>query len=165
MDFQNLTTADIVNETRLKEIVKQADRGKQLVLKYIFEGETYNYPEKFNHWIIPGSSPCYTFNPKGDLAQHRAGAMNGLIILLSINSSEARAPNSLANGPNSLANGVRISIHEPAAFPFPVIDGTGISPGFSGTIAMKKRTTVRKEHPYTSNCTQGNNVLRGRKSD
>ena len=168
MDFQNLTTADIVNETRLKEIVKQADRGKQLVLKYIFEGETYNYPEKINHWIIPGStSLCYTFNPKGDLAQHRAGALNRLNILLFINSSEAKAdnslangPNSLANGPNSLANGIRISIHAPAVFPFPRVDGIGISPGFSSTIALKKRTTFRKEHPYTSNCTQGNNEHR-----
>ena len=133
-----------VNGSTVKQIFEPTDRGEKFIGSYSFGGQPYKYPAYFEKIIIPDDGLCYTFNPNGTMFQYRAGAKHGLSIRLSINTSSY-----------IFGNGVRISLRSKDEFPFPSIDGIGISPGFSSFISLIKRTLIRKESPYTSNCSQG----------
>ena len=142
--FISANRMTFVNGTKVREIFKEAERGKKFIVVYTFGGQLYKYPAHFEKVIIPDDGLCYTFNSNGTLFQYRAGANHGLNIRLFINAS------------NYLyGNGVRISVRSQDEFAFPSIDGIGISPGFSSLIGLKKRTMIRKESPFTSDCTHG----------
>ena len=132
------------NGTKVKEIFEPDDRGQKFIKRYNFGGQSFKYPRYFRKVIIPDDGLCYTFNPNGTLLQYRAGANHGLSIRLFINTSDYL-----------YGNGVRISIRNQNEFAFPSIDGIGISPGFATFIGLRKKTMIRKESPYTTNCTYG----------
>ena len=138
---------DSLNDTKVKEILKQADQGKEFILQYQFQGESYHYPAKFQLTIIPDTDQiCYIFKQDGGLFQTRTGGYNGLQITLFLKPLRNTAPDDMSN------DGVVISVHDHNEFALPDVDGLSLPRGLSSFIALKKRTTIRKESPYTSNC-------------
>ena len=152
---KSYTWENAVNETAMKEIIKNTDKGSSVIWAYDFEAETYTYPKHFRSVLIPGVGLCYTFNPDGDVFQYNAGIYNGLNMLVFVSVSDGKRERQLdpTNG-----KGVLISIHDPGEFPFPTGHGIGLAPGFSNIIALNRRTTIRKEWPYVSNCTHAGNA-------
>ena len=145
----NLSMEDSVNDTKVKEILKQADKGKEFILGYQFEGKSYQYPARFKLKISPDTYyVCYVFNEDGTLFQTRTGGYNGLQITLFLKPLQNIV----------IDDGVLISVHSHNEFALPDIDGLTAPRGFSSYISLKKRTTIRKEFPYTSNCTNGHHI-------
>ena len=146
-EMQSFTSDDIRNQTKLEEKLANADRGKTFIRWYQFhwgvDHKYLKYPAHFTKKLLPYNGLCYTFNPDGRLFQYIGGKTFGLHIGLFLNTTK------------NYAKWVEVSLHQHDEFPFPFLDGIVISPGFSTYIALKKRTILRRQSPYRSDCTLG----------
>ena len=141
---ENFTREAVLNDTKLNDILKETDKGKSFVRSFSFGFMPYNYEDHFKRIIIPQMGSCYIFNPNGAVYQKRAGKLYGLSIKLLVDKS-AMIP----------SQGVYVTVHSYDEFPFPTLNGIGLSPGFSSIISLKKRTIRRQPSPYPSDCTYG----------
>ena len=147
---QNYTQENAMNETIMQEVIRNTNKGKSMIWSYYFGAKNYNYHMHFKNVLIPGIGLCYTFNSDGNLFQYNAGIYNGLNMVLFVSASDN---NELPQWDPTNGKGVFISVHDPGEFSFPNFNGFGLAPGFSNFIALKKKTVIRQESPYVSNCT------------
>ena len=146
---ENFTREISMNDTKVKDILRQAEKNQSFVQSYKFGYKNYDFPDYFKMTVVPEIGMCYTFNPDGKLFQKKAGSLYGLNIIL-LDSTLGTIYKNLSNG-----RGILMSAYPHEEFHFPWLDGMGLSPGFATIIGLRKRTIIRKESPYTSNCTTG----------
>ena len=97
---------------------------------------------------------CVMFNPNGRYSQVGNGITFGLSLILFVNQSDRIPVINTEEG-----NGLLISIHGQNTHPFPSLDSLWVQAGTNTRVSLKKIITTRLKHPYTSNCSDGNEVL------
>ena len=141
--------ANMWNDTKWNDIIKQEDKGASIFLSYSLGTQNYKYPVHFKYILLPYMGLCYSFNVNGSLYQNRAGSLYGLNIELFIMPSNTTS-----------YQGVLVMVHHIDEFPFPLLDRIFLPPGFWSNILLRKTTVIRKDSPYKSNCTHGWNKPR-----
>ena len=158
----NLTCNAIENSTGYMKLDTEQKTELRIACKMFLSGykDTVRFggkeiPDFPNSFTYTGQfSPCFTFNKNGLSNQVVNGAGNGLDMIL-FNDPNDALPFSTANVSrfDDKRRGLILHIHDPEASANADPDsGIAILPGYSHEIVMSRKTTLRKPHPFPSNC-------------
>ncbi|XP_055931843.1 acid-sensing ion channel 1B-like [Argiope bruennichi] len=113
---------------------------------------------RFKEFYDPDLGNCYTFSPLaegGEEELHSTEAdvwqkMSDLVLVVNVETNEYLEPDRDA--------AVLVTFHSPEVYPDPFSDGTEVKPGNSYNFGLKKNTVEMLPAPYSSNCTNYENL-------
>ncbi|XP_070537189.1 acid-sensing ion channel 1C-like [Ptychodera flava] len=137
-------------------VVRTGHQAKHMILKCEYSGDECFY-SNFSH-VNTHHGNCYTFNKweegRGPLISKRAGAGNGLKLILDIELEEYTPSNDLDG--DSMDAGLKILIHPTNEPPYVKELGFALTPGYHSFISMKKELITGLPVPYGECLKDGN---------
>ncbi|KAG8191066.1 hypothetical protein JTE90_008380 [Oedothorax gibbosus] len=118
----------------------------------------FRYHTRFKEFYDPDLGNCYTFTPNAENNEEELRSteadvwqkMSDLVLVVNVETNEYLEPDRDA--------AIWVTFHSPEVYPDPFSDGTEVKPGNSYNFGLKKSNVEMLPAPYSSNCTNYENL-------